>query len=71
MILLILGRGYNAFVFEGPGQGVALYEQGLVFRPDFEHVLTPTIDWLIQRPGPDKSARSNAPHGNNHAHHPC
>jgi alpha-beta hydrolase superfamily lysophospholipase len=44
-----LQRGYNAFVFEGPGQGAALYEQGLVFRPDFEHVLTPTIDWLIQR----------------------
>jgi hypothetical protein len=48
-----LQRGYNAFVFEGPGQGAALYEQGLVFRPDFEHVVTPAIDWLLQRPEVD------------------
>jgi hypothetical protein len=46
-------RGYNAFVFEGPGQGAALYEQGLVFRREFEYVLTPAIDWLIQRPDVD------------------
>jgi len=44
-----LRRGYNAFVFEGPGQGAALYEQGLVFRREFEYVLTPAIDWLMQR----------------------
>jgi hypothetical protein len=48
-----LQRGYNALVFEGPGQGAALYEQGLVFRPDYEHVLTPAIDWLIPRPDVD------------------
>jgi hypothetical protein len=44
-----LRRGYNAFVFEGPGQGAALYEQGLVFRREFEYVLTPAIDWLMRR----------------------
>jgi hypothetical protein len=44
-----LRRGYNAFVFEGPGQGAALYEQGLVFRREFEYVHTPAIDWLMQR----------------------
>ena len=46
-------RGYNAFIFEGPGQGAALYEQGLFFRREFEYVLTPAIDWLIQRPDVD------------------
>ena len=44
-----LQRGYNALVFEGPGQGEALFVQHLFFRPDFEHVLTPVLDWLVQR----------------------
>ena len=43
-------RGYNALVFEGPGQGEALYTQRLFLRPDFEHVLTPVLDWLLTRP---------------------
>jgi hypothetical protein len=43
-------RGYNALVFEGPGQGGALYTQRLFLRPDFEHVLTPVLDWLLTRP---------------------
>jgi alpha-beta hydrolase superfamily lysophospholipase len=42
-------RGYNVFLFEGPGQGGALYEQGLVFRPDWEAVVTPALDFLLQR----------------------
>jgi hypothetical protein len=45
-----LERGYNALVFEGPGQGEALYVQRLFLRPDFEHVLTPVLDWLLTRP---------------------
>ncbi len=45
-----LARGYNAVVFEGPGQGAALYRQGLYFRPDFDAVLTPLVDLLIRRP---------------------
>ena len=45
-----LERGYNALVFEGPGQGEALYTQRLFLRPDFEHVLTPVLDWLLTRP---------------------
>jgi hypothetical protein len=45
-----LERGYNALVFEGPGQGDALYVQRLFLRPDFEHVLTPVLDWLLTRP---------------------
>jgi alpha-beta hydrolase superfamily lysophospholipase len=45
-----LERGYNALVFEGPGQGEALYTQRMFLRPDFEHVLTPVLDWLLTRP---------------------
>jgi len=50
-----LDHGCNALVFEGPGQGGVLYEQGLVFRHDFEAVLTPVIDWLDEQPGVDPS----------------
>lgn len=46
-------RGWNALVFDGPGQGGALYEQGLLFRPDYEAVLTPVVDWLEAQPGVD------------------
>jgi pimeloyl-ACP methyl ester carboxylesterase len=44
-----LARGYNALVVEGPGQGGVLYEQRLHLRPDWEHVLTPVLDWLVGR----------------------
>jgi pimeloyl-ACP methyl ester carboxylesterase len=37
-------------VFEGPGQGEALIVRHLTFRPDFENVLTPVIDWLEAQP---------------------
>lgn len=45
-----LDRGYNALVFEGPGQGEALFTQRLFFRADFERVFTPVLDWLLARP---------------------
>lgn len=44
-----LARGYNLLLFEGPGQGEALYTQRLYFRPDFEHVLTQVVDWTVAR----------------------
>lgn len=49
-------RGYNVFLFEGPGQGGALYDLGLVFRPDWEAVVTPALDFLLRRSDvePDK-----------------
>ena len=31
-----LRRGYNTLIFDGPGQGAALFRQGLHFRPDWE-----------------------------------
>lgn len=45
-----LQRGYNVLVFEGPGQGEALFTQRLYFRSDFEAVLTPVMDWVQGRP---------------------
>ena len=48
-----LRRGYAVLVVDGPGQGGALIEQGLVFRPDWEAVVTPQIDWLLTRPEVD------------------
>ena len=51
-----LDRGYNVLVFEGPGQGEALYVQHRYFRPDFEHVLTPVLSWLLDRSDVDPAA---------------
>ena len=45
-----LRRGYNVLAFDGPGQGAALREQKLVFRPDWEAVVTPVIDYAVTRP---------------------
>ena len=42
-------RGYNAVTFEGPGQGAVIRLQQMPFRPDWEHVVTPVIDYLAQR----------------------
>jgi pimeloyl-ACP methyl ester carboxylesterase len=44
-----LARGYNVLAFDGPGQGSALREQGLVFRPDWEAVIGPVIDYALTR----------------------
>jgi pimeloyl-ACP methyl ester carboxylesterase len=48
-----LQRGYHCFLFDGPGQGSALIEQGLPFRPDWESVIRPITDWLLSRPEVD------------------
>ena len=48
-----LRRGYAVLLIDGPGQGGALIEQGLVFRPDWEVVVTPQLDWLLARPDVD------------------
>jgi pimeloyl-ACP methyl ester carboxylesterase len=44
-----LERGYNVFAFYGPGQGSALLQQKLYFRPDWEKVITPIIDYISMR----------------------
>jgi pimeloyl-ACP methyl ester carboxylesterase len=48
-----LERGYNALVFDGPGQGAAIFEDGLTFRPDWEKVIGPVVDYLFTRPEVD------------------
>jgi alpha-beta hydrolase superfamily lysophospholipase len=48
-----LARGYNVLAFDGPGQGAALLQQGLVLRPDWEAVITPVVDYVLSRPGVD------------------
>lgn len=44
-----LARGYNVLAFDGPGQGGALIEQGLALRPDWENVITPVLDFALER----------------------
>jgi Prolyl oligopeptidase family len=51
-----LQRGWNVFVFDGPGQQSMLFERGVPFRYDWEAVLTPVVDALVARPDVDASA---------------
>ena len=46
-------RGYTCIVFDGPGQGSAIIENGTVFRPDWEAVIGPVVDYLLTRPEVD------------------
>src|ERR1700761_798595 len=48
-----LERGYNVLAFEGPGQGSMIIDRGVPFRPDWENVVTPVVDYLLTRPGTD------------------
>ncbi|GAB7029320.1 dipeptidyl aminopeptidase [Streptomyces sp. NPDC021749] len=42
-------RGYRALLFDGPGQQSLLFEHGVPFRPDWEKVITPVVDFLTAR----------------------
>lgn len=44
-----LARGWNAYLYDGPGQQSMLFEHTTYFRPDWEAVLTPVIDTIIDR----------------------
>ncbi|MCT0230168.1 alpha/beta fold hydrolase [Synechococcus sp. CS-1324] len=46
-------RGYHCPTFDGPGQGRPLIHQGLVFRPDWEAVVRPVVDYALSRPDVD------------------
>src|SRR5262245_41338363 len=46
-------RGYNVLAFDGPGQYGPLHREGLVFRPDWEKVITPVVDFALKQPGVD------------------
>jgi dienelactone hydrolase len=42
-------RKYHCLTFEGPGQGAVIREQRLPFRPDWEKVVSPVVDYLLTR----------------------
>ncbi|WP_328925386.1 acetylxylan esterase [Streptomyces sp. NBC_00190] len=48
-----LARGWNALVYDGPGQGQLLFVDQVVFTPRWETVVTPLVDWLVARPDVD------------------
>ncbi len=50
---LALKRGFNCLLFEGPGQGEMIRKQGIPFRPDWETVITPVVDYALQLPTTD------------------
>ena len=47
-------RGWNALIFEGPGQGGNLFLHSRPFVPDWERVITSVVDFLHARPEVDK-----------------
>lgn len=49
-----LERGWNVLLFEGPGQGSNLFLRNIPFRPDWEQVVTPVVDFLRARPEVDR-----------------
>jgi hypothetical protein len=49
-----LERGWNALIFEGPGQGSNLFLHNRPFVADWERVITPIVDLLRARPEVDK-----------------
>ena len=48
-----LRRGYHVLAFDGPGQGSTVRDQGLHFRPDWEAVVTPVVDFALDLPEVD------------------
>jgi hypothetical protein len=44
-----VARGYNVLAFDGPGQQSMLFERDVPFRHDWEHVITPVVDFLLAR----------------------
>ena len=49
-----LERGYNVLAFDGPGQATTRRLQGLLFRPDWEQVVSPVIDYAAALPEVDE-----------------
>lgn len=48
-------RGIHCLVYDGPGQGYALRLNDLRFRPDWENVVSPVVDFALTIPGIDPS----------------
>jgi hypothetical protein len=48
-------RGIHCLAVHGPGQGLAIRLNDLHFRPDWEKVITPVVDFALEIPGVDPS----------------
>jgi dienelactone hydrolase len=46
-------RGYHSLLFDGPGQGGMLFEQGVPLRPDWETVIKAVVDFALAIPEVD------------------
>ncbi|MFG3103627.1 alpha/beta hydrolase family protein [Streptomyces sp. NPDC048182] len=44
-----LDRGWNALVYDGPGQGQLLFVDEVPMTTRWETVVTPLVDWLVRR----------------------
>ena len=51
-----LKRGYNVLIFDGPGQGHVLREQGLFLRPDWNVVVDAVVSFALKYQLMDPSA---------------
>jgi hypothetical protein len=49
-----LKRGIHCLIYDGPGQGATLRIGGLPFRPDWENVIKPVVDFALTFDGIDK-----------------
>ena len=45
-----LRRGYNFLAYDGPGQGWMIREEKVPYRPDWENVLGPVVDFAMTVP---------------------
>jgi pimeloyl-ACP methyl ester carboxylesterase len=45
-----LRRGYNFLAYDGPGQGWMIREKKVPYRPDWENVLDPVVDYALTVP---------------------
>ena len=43
-------RGYHCLIFDGPGQGEMLFEQGVHLRADWENVVAAVVDFAEEQP---------------------
>ncbi|MCY9786235.1 alpha/beta fold hydrolase [Nocardiopsis sp. EMB25] len=48
-----VARGHRVLLFDGPGQQSMLFLREVPFRHDWEHVITPVVDFLLDRPDVD------------------
>ena len=48
VVVPALARGWNCITYEGPGQPLVRRRQDLGFIPDWERVVTPVVDYLLE-----------------------